>query len=200
MRALRLWFGAADLRSWDEATAQQQNKGPVMLQYSVVYGPQEVRVRNSLSTFFSRPQRLLNVLLWASFSHCGEGFAILRGKAGLITLPPLNTFTDIANNAAEAAIAAGEIPYNVATVTEATWSGAEGAGVGLFLSLHKSFARVNCFGKSANDFGICETFACLPQENSAKLLKRNSILANPPAQITRARDSCKPECSEITGL
>jgi Tfp pilus assembly protein PilX len=39
-------------------------------------------------------------------------------------LPPLNTFTDIANNAAEAAIKAGEIPYNVATVyATQKWAG-----------------------------------------------------------------------------
>lgn len=29
-------------------------------------------------------------------------------------------------------------------------------------------------------------------ENSADLPKRNYVMANPPVQITRARESCKP--------
>ena len=39
---------------------------------------------------------------------------------------------------------------------------------------------------------IRRTLALLHQGNSADLPKRNSVLANPPSQMTRAKDSCKP--------
>ena len=38
---------------------------------------------------------------------------------------------------------------------------------------------------------IRQNFARLPQLNSADLYNRHSVLANPPAQMTRGRDSCK---------
>ena len=39
---------------------------------------------------------------------------------------------------------------------------------------------------------VRQVFARLPQPNSTDLPKRNFLLANPPAQMTRARSSCKP--------
>ena len=69
------------------------------------------------------------------------------------------------------------------------------------LDLHDSRARVIRVGKSANDFGqsagplkIC----LIVMKNFRRYAKANYNLANPPARMTRGRDSCKPSLPKKT--
>jgi len=85
-------------------------------------GRRATRPKKSDSLGGRRATRPLGANIGANIGYLGllayisPVFVAALAKAGVIDPPPLNTFTAIANNAADLAFASGEIPRNIMTV------------------------------------------------------------------------------------